>query len=309
MRITAANAFDLSLSNLQRRQEQLSEAQERLTQGKRVTRSSDDPSAAARAERALAQIERTDANQRALEASRSAMLQTEVAMGDAGELLQQVREQMIGAGNASYSDGERRTVAVALRGLRAQLLAVANRGDGAGGFLFGGQGSASAPFVDASGGVAYAGTSGSLRAPTDEPMPLSLDGRAAWLGAPNPVAGGPDISLFDVIDRAVTQLETPGISNSDVIAAVHDGVRELDAGIGNMNAWRSRAGEALRRADSMEQRLGEVKLGAQTERSLAEDLDMVESISDFQNKQTGYDAALKTYAMVQRMSLFDYIGR
>ena len=48
--------------------------------------------------------------------------------------------------------------------------------------------------------------------------------------------------------------------------------------------------------------------GAQTERSAAEDLDMVEAISEFQGKQTGYDAALKTYSMVQRLSLFQYIG-
>ena len=66
-------------------------------------------------------------------------------------------------------------------------------------------------------------------------------------------------------------------------------------------------GLSLHRADSMEERLSQVKLGAQTERSNAEDLDMVESISDFQGKQTGYDAALKTYSMVQRMTLFDYM--
>ena len=45
----------------------------------------------------------------------------------------------------------------------------------------------------------------------------------------------------------------------------------------------------------------------QTERSQAEDLDMVQAISDFQNQQSGYDAALKTYSIVQRMSLFDYL--
>ena len=32
-----------------------------------------------------------------------------------------------------------------------------------------------------------------------------------------------------------------------------------------------------------------------------------QAISDFQNQQTGYDAALKTYSMVQRMSLFQYL--
>jgi flagellar hook-associated protein 3 FlgL len=35
---------------------------------------------------------------------------------------------------------------------------------------------------------------------------------------------------------------------------------------------------------------------------------MVKGISDFQNQQTAYDAALKTYAQVQRLSLFTYMG-
>ena len=34
---------------------------------------------------------------------------------------------------------------------------------------------------------------------------------------------------------------------------------------------------------------------------------MTAAISDFQNKQTGYDAALKTYSLVQQMSLFQYL--
>jgi flagellar hook-associated protein 3 FlgL len=37
-------------------------------------------------------------------------------------------------------------------------------------------------------------------------------------------------------------------------------------------------------------------------------MDMIKGISDFQNQQTGYDAALKTYAQVQRLSLFNYLG-
>ena len=47
--------------------------------------------------------------------------------------------------------------------------------------------------------------------------------------------------------------------------------------------------------------------GAQTQRSLAEDLDMIQALSDFKARQTGYEAALGTYAMVQRMSLFQYL--
>ena len=45
-----------------------------------------------------------------------------------------------------------------------------------------------------------------------------------------------------------------------------------------------------------------------TERSAAEDLDMTEAISRFQIQQTGYDAALRSYAAVQRLTLFQYLN-
>jgi flagellar hook-associated protein 3 FlgL len=37
-------------------------------------------------------------------------------------------------------------------------------------------------------------------------------------------------------------------------------------------------------------------------------MDMVKGLSDFQNQQTAYDAALKTYAQVQHLSLFQYVN-
>lgn len=308
MRITASHAFDSSIANLQLRQQQMSDAQNQLTSGKRVSTASDDPIAAARAERALAQMVRVEANQRALEASRNVMQQAESALGDAGELMQQARELVVGAGNGSYDDANRVTLSKSLRGIRDQLLAIANRNDGAGSFVFAGQGTDSPPFVDAVGGVVYRGANGEASAPAGEPLPLSVDGAQAWLNAPNPVVGGPALSVFSVLDRIATELETPGRSASTISQAVKDGLRDVDAVAGNLSAHRSRAGEALNRTDSVEQRLSASKLAAQTERSNAEDLDMVQAISDFQNRQSSYDAALKSYSMIQRVSLFQYLS-
>ena len=64
----------------------------------------------------------------------------------------------------------------------------------------------------------------------------------------------------------------------------------------------------LNRIDSEGARLDTQKLASTTERTNAEDLDMVHAISEFQNKQSGYDAALKSYSMVQRLSLFQYVN-
>ena len=116
MRIATANAFDTGIDTLTSRQADLSEAQVQLASGKRVAKASDDPAAAARAEHALAGILRSDTSQRAVDAARTAMSQTETALSDAGDLLQQAREAIVAAGNASYGDPERASACRAAEG-------------------------------------------------------------------------------------------------------------------------------------------------------------------------------------------------
>jgi len=182
MRIATSHAYDQTIARLSERQRDLVETQSRISSNKQVLRASDDPVNAARAERAMATIARSEAGLRSVDASRNAMTQAESALGDAAELLQRARELFVASGDAAYGDSERQALAGQIRDLRAQLLAVANRGDGAGGYLFAGQGSSAPPFVDAAGGVAYTGTSGSAMAGPG--LPMTLDGAATWLTAP-----------------------------------------------------------------------------------------------------------------------------
>ena len=308
MRITTAHSYATAVDNLQQRQQELQRAQTQLTSGKRVARASDDPTAAARVERALATHSRAVANQRGMEASRNAMQQAEGALGNATEAMQQVRELLVAAGNATYSDAERANFGARIAGLREQLLAIANRGDGAGGYLFGGQGTSEPPFADAPGGVRFSGAGGSLVSAGAQPLPLSADGARIWLQVPDPDTGIDNLSAFDLLDRVANELQTAGRSNEAISETVRQGVRGLDATMDHMGSARSALGETLNRADAVEVRLSEQALMAASDRSAAEDLDMVQALSEFQNQQTGYDAALKAYSMVQRLSLFDYVS-
>lgn len=397
LRIATHTAHTTGVDTLQRRQRELAEAQQRLTSGKRVEKASDDPTAAARAERALAAEARAVANQRALETSRTNMQQAESALGDAGELLQQARELVLAAGNASLDDTQRQALTQRLAGLRAQLLQVANRGDGAGGFLFGQQSPVTPPFADVAGTVESTAASQLRTTASDEALPLNRNGEAIWMSAPSgngvfetravttgggalvdagraaqgspttstysvrfsvgpggttydlfqdgvPTATGqpwasgqsiplqagtglaftvtgrpkdgetfdavpaqPDLTVFDALDRAVATLGQAGIGNVAVAQGVQFALRDIDAVANHMAAERADVGAWLGRLDSSELRNSSLKLQAQTERSNAEDLDMVEAVSEFQTRQTSYDAALQTYSMVQRMSLFDYL--
>jgi len=116
-----------------------------------------------------------------------------------------------------------------------------------------------------------------------------------------------DLKLFDVLDRAISELFTGSRTNVEITQSNSGRLRDLDSLISNMQNVRSQVGEQLNNLDGTEGRMAALKQYNQAERSSAEDLDMIAGISDFQNQQSGYDAALKTYATVQRMSLFDYI--
>lgn len=410
MRISTANVYDKTVDTLQRRQLELGDAQDRLSSGKRVMKASDDPAAAARAERALATELRSATSQRSAEASRVLVSQTESALGDAHELLQQAREAMLAAGNATYTGAERAIQADKIQGLRDALFAVANRSDGSGSYLFGGQGSNQPPFIDnpAPTGVQFRGIAGQTQTDADTSLPLSTDGAATWLtsrtgngvfvtrsasnnvtnlpvtgavidagsvndpsslfpvpdtgyrvrftsatdytiesfplATPNaattqssgtyvnggaiefngmsfsisgaPVAGDqfevtpstPTLNVFAVLDSAVANLKLPNRTGSQISQATNDSLRDIDASMGTLRSARSVAGEVLNRIDTTVDRLATQKLDAQTERSNAEDLDLVDAISAFQSKQTGYDAALKSYSLVQKLSLFQYLN-
>jgi flagellar hook-associated protein 3 FlgL len=183
MRIATATQFDRSVDLIQRRQQSLQVSHDQLVSGKRVLRASDDPAQAANAERAMAQDARLETRQRALETSRETMVQSESALGDAVEVMQRMRELVLQVG-AATGDANRQTIAKELRGLREQLLGIANQQDGVGGYLFGGQGGAGVPFVEGAQGVEFKGIAGGMAATSTDELPVYLDGAAAWMQAP-----------------------------------------------------------------------------------------------------------------------------
>jgi flagellar hook-associated protein 3 FlgL len=78
--------------------------------------------------------------------------------------------------------------------------------------------------------------------------------------------------------------------------------------LGNFHAVRSRAGETLNRLDGVDARTQDRILADQDVRSKAEDLDMAQGISEFTTRQSAYQAALQSYSMARKVSLFDYIS-
>ncbi|OYU72678.1 MAG: flagellar hook protein, partial [Burkholderiales bacterium PBB5] len=109
----------------------------------------------------------------------------ESTLGQVSDTMQNIRETVVTVGNGSYTATERAAQVAQLKSMRAQLLALANQGDGAGGFVFGGQGATSAPFLDTPSGVISTNTGGQMQLSPTEQMPTSIDGNAVWLAVPS----------------------------------------------------------------------------------------------------------------------------
>lgn len=401
MRISTSQQFERSIDQIQRRQQALLASQEQLSSGKRIARASDDPGGAALAERARARETRLDAHQRSLQTSQTATAQAEFALGTALDVMQRMRELTVQAGNVSTDSTQRLVIADELRGLRQQLLELANQEDSAGGYLFAGLGGAGKPFVDGANGVTFAGAAGQMGATDSEALPVYLDGQATWLQAPTGngvfstaysgdvppahttmlwidagkvtapssvsgqgyelsftgdttagftvsikrddavtvtkpfVSGQPidfdgiavtltgtptpgkdkfqispstrSLNAFGVADSLIAAFKGPAGSSAQLAQTVSNGLRDLDSSMGALMSARAQLGWRLEQADRAQTQLSDSLVAVQAERAAVEDLDMARAVTVFQSRQTGYDAALKTYSMVQKLSLFDYV--
>ena len=407
MRVATAHTYDTTIAQLTKRQAEMAAQQERIASGKQVLRASDDPVAAALSEAVQTRLSRVQTDQRALESSRTSIQQAESALGEAGDLVQRVRELIIAGGNAGHGPTERQALAKEIEGLREQLFAAVNRQNSAGQSLFGGLGGSPVPFVQEFGSgsneVRFDGQRGQ-KAAGDNQLPNAMDGEAIWMRIPagngtfsidlaagntgslradtgrvsdpsaltghdyridfSGTAGAMQYSVVDVTTgtpvpgqtgmpystgtqiefdgmsfqlsgepRAGDQLDiTPSNAPTDMFRVMQDvidtlhldsgssgdaaqrthnlgrALAELDAGHERMLMARAQAGEWLNRADSMDNMLGNREADHTIENSRLVDIDLVKAYSEFKTMEVGAQAALQSYASIQKLSLFQYLS-
>lgn len=433
MRLATSTIHDRAMNSIAQSQTSLSQLQDSISSGKRVTVASDDPVAAAAAERSLTRIAQLQAQQRALGVQRDALGTAEGALGTATTLLQRFRELTLSAGNAATSATDRNTLADEMQSIREQLVSVANTQDNNGVYLFSGwettqaQGKGMAPVavgtaVSGAPTYTYTGCNGQSD-PTQAGVPYTMNGSAIFMQVPkgngvfdvsvganntgqlstnlgqasvtptgaamsnsyqiqfaaspivgnnsftysvvdvtnpaapvtvvaaqpytagqtigfsatnamgatesislsvdgNPKAGDslvitpygsaaspnpPNDSLFALLDQTIGSVRGANSSAPNLSQAVAKGLSRLDAGMNLVSAARSQAGIWLNRADMQSTANGVQATQLEQDRSQAQDLDMASAISKLTQQNTGYQAALQSYASIQKMSLFDYL--
>ena len=396
-RIGTANMYDSTISNLGSRQSSLVELMEKTTAGKRVLRASDDPVAAAQAERARTRITRSENEQRVLGAQRDVIAQGESELGKAHGALQDFRDLLVQAGNGSYDQVARDALVKQMESLRDQILGYANAKDSNGLPIFRGLGSSDTPLQSVPPG-AQSSLNPGQNTGSDNGLPISLDGHAVWLNVPtgngvfevgsgasnagkawadagsitdpskvtgdsytlvfskDPASGavsyvinssagtstpsatykageaitinGQQIvikgepangdsftmapskrtDIFTVLDQAISTVKSGTNGSAALQQGLGRAMSELDSGMNRVQAVRSYAGDQLNRADRLESDMKDQSLTQEGARSRAEDIDMITALSDVETQKVGLQAALQSYAQMQKLSLFNYIS-
>lgn len=135
-RLGTAHMYDRTIHNINRQQSELASQMEHTSAGMRVIRASDDPVAAAQAERARNRLERIASDQRGLDAQKATIEYAESTLGEINDALQEFRSLLVQAGNGAYNQVQRDTLVEQLTSLREQISTYANRVDSNGLPLF-----------------------------------------------------------------------------------------------------------------------------------------------------------------------------
>ena len=120
-------------------------------------------------------------------------------------------------------------------------------------------------------------------------------------------------SIFDTLDAAIAAVRDNGKSDgsTDVGALAHSlakSLAEIDTQLNRVSTVRGMAGDLLNQAERMGTTLLARSEQMESQRSAAEDIDMVAALSQLKTQETAVSAALQSYASIQKLSLFNYIG-
>ncbi len=228
MRVSSNQIFDTGLLGVTRNQADLYKLQSQLATGRRILTPADDPVASAQA---LVVAQSQSLNTQYIDAQGNAKAQLVSIEGQLNaltDLLQNVRERLVQAGNATLSAADRQAIGTELQTRLEALVALSNATDGSGDFMFSGFMSGTRPFAGdpATNAVGYFGDSGERKLQVDSSRQMSIS------------VAGDDLFMRIRNGNGTFQVQTGGNQLSPPL--INQGTATVDAGsVTDVNAWRA----------------------------------------------------------------------
>jgi flagellar hook-associated protein 3 FlgL len=274
----------------------LARARQQVESGKRLHAPSDDPPATLRAIEGHAEIGALDSYARTADTVTARLARFDAVLGDVVERLTQANVAAASARGTTATTASREAAAVALEGLRDDLVANFNTSFH-GVHLFSGSQVQAAAYARVGGVWTYQGNTATVSADLGQGRSamLTLNGQA--------IAQGSDASdLFTEMDALIAAVR----AGDD--AAIGVGMDALQRAFDRATRAQSQVGADQQGVASRQLQISATRLATAARLSKDEDADMVAAITAMQQADTAYRAALGAVATASRLSLLDYLG-
>jgi flagellar hook-associated protein 3 FlgL len=309
-RISDLHLFQSSVRSAQENRSALIRVQNQVSSGRTLHSAADDPGASARVLTLRENLERIAQFRRNISGARAQLDSTEDAIEGVTGVLTRLRVLAVSADQERPQFDRIRSEVTQLFG-QMMTLANARIGDR---YLFGGFATGSAPitqtgdFSDPAPIVAYGGDSGAIFAAIDSggaQVQVNVTARELFLGSTDgdDVADGDFVNVFSLLQDFHNRLLDP-VANGEPGAVLDD----VDAALSQVSQMRSRIGGRANRLTAAEEQLSAVRTALERERSGLEDVDIVEAITELQQRETAYQTSIAVTARVLQPSLLDFLG-
>jgi len=306
MKISTSYLFDRSVKQMSTVQSDLAHTQAQVSAGKQVISPSDAPDQAAAIQRLKSVLNHQDSYLKALTTVKARLEGEDSNLQSVSNMLIRAKELAVQSANDTLNPANRKALAVELKGLRDQMLSLANSRDTNGNYLFGGSRVKQVPFAqDAIGQVTYKGdqTRMQVRVGEQRTIPLNRSGAETFVPLVRTDASGQKSTrdFFGVMDDLIA-----GVTSSNR-TAMQRGVGEMDNLLDGVSLARANVGTDLNVIEQQTQAIDETKLTLKTTLSNVEDLDMAQAITQMNKQMLSLEASQSSFAKITQLNLFNFI--
>lgn len=293
IRITQNSISAAFASDIQSIYSRMARSQQQISDGRRITRPSDDPFGTGQTMGFDAQISDVHRYQTNVKDSIRFMDAADSALDSITSAIQHIREKAVQAANGTNGLADLQSIATEVQQIKEVIRDAINLQHGDEQYIFGGTATSTTPY--AAPGNLYGGTA------TTMSRRIGL-GQSVQLNVPGDAVLGPNgANVLDDIDQLVADIQ--GGNTAGIEAGITNMVSGLDRVLDvrtQLGASRSRLEVVQTRLDATEERL----LAARTE---VADVDAAEAFVEFNQQQTMYQAALAAGTRIMQTSILDFI--
>lgn len=311
MRVTNQMMLNNYLNNLNDNMESLNEIETQISTEKRINSLSDDPVGLISVMQCKVKLYKTEQYEKNIDSGLTWLTQTETAASSLNDLVQLAYETAVGLSTDTMTTEDKEAAGELIAQLRDEVIDIGNSQSGDK-YIFGGYNVKNAPFtVDASGNILYNGldltddTNADLISEDEKTITYEI-GYETTIDisiAGTKLFGMGDDNVYSILDNFYNSLMSD--ADADTLNGYID---QLLSSQSNVLSIEAKVGGMTNRLELLQNRYEEDSLSYTELQSKIENVDLAEAVMNYEMAETVYSAALKIGSQIIQLSLIDFLN-